>query len=298
MINRRKFIANTAYTAGGVALLNLMPDLVKGSVLSANAQYTVQQVIDLILKEGKLSPILNTVDTIKAGDASQLVTGIVTTMFATTSVIEQAAKLKANFIIAHEPTFYNHIDDKELVKNNPVVQEKLQLLKKHNITVWRFHDYLHSLQPDPVGYGLLQKTGWLQYYKPGGFTLTIPVQTLQQTAQHLKKSLNITHLRVIGDLQQKCARLTIIPGAGGGKMQMTAAVADNPDVLIVGELSEWETAEFIRDANLQGKKMALIVLGHSVSEEPGMEYFVQWLQPKLPGIKITHITSGDPFTWM
>jgi putative NIF3 family GTP cyclohydrolase 1 type 2 len=54
----------------------------------------------------------------------------------------------------------------------------------------------------------------------------------------------------------------------------------------------------MRDTNLLGEKRALIVLGHNVSEEPGMEYFVEWLQPKLPQVKITHIASGDPFTWL
>jgi hypothetical protein len=38
-----------------------------------------------------------------------------------------------------------------------------------------------------------------------------------------------------------------------------------------------------------------LVLGHIVSEEPGLEWTVQWLQPQLPGIKITHIPSGDAF---
>jgi hypothetical protein len=68
--------------------------------------------------------------------------------------------------------------------------------------------------------------------------------------------------------------------------------------LIVGEVSEWETAEYIRDANLLGSKIALIVLGHALSEEPGMEWLVEWLQPKLPGTKIIHIPSGNPFTWV
>jgi putative NIF3 family GTP cyclohydrolase 1 type 2 len=73
---------------------------------------------------------------------------------------------------------------------------------------------------------------------------------------------------------------------------------EKPDVLIVGELSEWETAEYIRDARSFGKKTALIVLGHAVSEEPGMDWFAEWLQPKIKTLKVTHIKSGDPFTWM
>ncbi len=69
-------------------------------------------------------------------------------------------------------------------------------------------------------------------------------------------------------------------------------------MLIVGELNEWETNEYIRDARYQGLKMSLLVLGHSVSEEPGLQWMVAWLTPKVPGVKITHLPSGDPFTWV
>jgi putative NIF3 family GTP cyclohydrolase 1 type 2 len=298
MINRRKFIVNTTKSAGGLALLSLVPSYVKAGGWDTGKQYTVQQVIDLILKEGNLTPKSSTVDTLKSGEPGQIVTGIVTTMFATTEVIKEAAKLNANFIIAHEPTFYNHSDDKDFVKDNPVVQEKAALLLKHKIVVWRFHDYIHSLKPDAVIYGVAKKAGWLPYFKTGQTALTIPPINLQQLVQHLKTSLNIAHLRVIGNLKQQCEHITLIPGAAGGKRQITAALAEKSDVLIVGEVAEWETAEFIRDSNLQGRKIALIVLGHCVSEEPGMEYLVDWLKPKLDDVKITHIASGDPFIWM
>jgi putative NIF3 family GTP cyclohydrolase 1 type 2 len=296
IFTRRKFITTTAISAGGLVLLS-NPSLASG-LLSTQRQYTVQQVIDLILKEGNLSPIPNTVDTLKSGDASQVVTGIITTMFATVAVIEQAAKLNANFIIAHEPTFYNHTDNPEWVKDNAIVKQKQALLKKHNITLWRFHDYCHSLKPDAVYYGVIKKLNWLPYFKAGSPTLTIPSVSLRQLVQHLKTGLGIAHLRVIGNLKQNCSRVTLLPGAPGGKMQVGFAVSDKPDVLICGEVSEWETAEYIRDAHLLGANISLIILGHALSEEPGMEYFVDWLQPKLTDVKVTHIKSGDPFTWL
>jgi putative NIF3 family GTP cyclohydrolase 1 type 2 len=296
--NRRKFIVNTAKAAGGFALLGFPPSLTGGNYLSPANQYTVQQVIDLILKEGGLSPLKETVDTIKAGSADQMVTGIVTTMFPTITVIEEAAKLKANFIIAHEPSFYNHKDDTKWVANNTVVKQKQQLLEKYKIAIWRFHDYCHSLKPDAVSYGVAKKANWLSYYKTGQTALTIPAISLQDLVQHLKSSLGIAQVRIIGDPKQICQRIALLPGAWGGLMQVTTAETQKPDVLIVGEVSEWETAEYIRDARLMGAATALVVLGHAVSEEPGMEWVAEWLQPKLADIKITHIASGNPFTWL
>jgi Tfp pilus assembly pilus retraction ATPase PilT len=72
---------------------------------------------------------------------------------------------------------------------------------------------------------------------------------------------------------------------------LVLAVSDKPDVIFVGELSEWETAEYISDEHLLGANTSLIILGHALSEEPGMEYFVDWLQPKLTDVKVTHISN-------
>ncbi|MDJ1500815.1 Nif3-like dinuclear metal center hexameric protein [Xanthocytophaga agilis] len=293
-VSRRSFLSNTLKSAGSLALLGVNPSFAAGSA----KQLTVQEIMDLILKEGGLTPLSDTVDTLKAGRADQVVTGIVTTMFPTITIIEEAAKRKANFIIAHEPSFYNHKDDPAWVPNNMVVKQKQQLLEKHKIAIWRFHDYCHSMKPDAVSYGVAKKANWLSYYKTGERMLTIPALSLKQLVQHLKTSLGIGHVRVIGNLDQSCSRIALLPGAWGGPRQVSTVESEKPDVLIVGELSEWETAEYIRDSRLMGSKIALIVLGHAVSEEPGMEWFAEWLQPKLTGIKVTHLASGDPFIWM
>ncbi len=290
---RRKFITDIAKTAGGFALLSSLSSFAK-----TKDPLTVQQIIDIILKEGGLTPFKGSVDTIKYGSADQVVTGIVTTMFPTVTIIEEAAKRKANFIIAHEPSFYNHKDDTGWVPNNTVLQKKQALLEKHKMVLWRFHDYCHALKPDAISYGFAKKANWLPYYKTGQTVLNIPQLSLQQLVTHLKSSLNIAHVRVIGDLAQPCEKIALLPGAWGGTMQVSTAETQKPDVLIVGELSEWETAEYIRDGKLLGGKTALIILGHAVSEEPGMEWVAEWLQPKLAGIPVTHIASGDPFTWL
>ncbi|MBD1366687.1 Nif3-like dinuclear metal center hexameric protein [Mucilaginibacter sp. ZT4R22] len=303
--SRRKFIAQTLTTVGGITILGagsaftpIKSSPFSGPGDSSFAGLTVQQIIDLILKEGKLTPFAGTVDTLKSGSANIVVTGIVTTMFATIAVIEEAARLGANFIIAHEPTFYNHTDNPDWVKDNHIVKQKQALLAKYNITVWRFHDYIHSIKPDLVAYGTAKKLGWLQYFKTGRYDVTVPPMSLQALITHLKKSLGITHVRVIGDLNQQVSHIGLLPGAPGGQRQVTFAETEKPDVIVAGELQEWETAEYMRDQKLLGGKMALVLIGHNFSEDPGMWYLVEWLQPKLPGMKITHVASGEAFEWM
>lgn len=294
--SRRDFIVDALKVTGGAALLS---STFSSTIASPGHRkdYTVQEVIDLILKEVPGAPFKDTIDTIKCGDPASLLTGITTTMFATIRVIKETIRRKNNFIIAHEPTFYNHADNKNWTEPNEVVKQKLELLEKNKITVWRFHDYCHALKPDAISYGVARKAGWLSSYKTGDPILDIPSTSLKELVQHLKTSLDIPHVKVIGDMNRACEKIALLPGAWGGQRQISVVEKFKPDVLIIGETHEWETAEYIRDAQLLGRNTALVILGHSVSEEPGMEWVADWLRPRTPGLHIAHISSEDPFTW-
>jgi putative NIF3 family GTP cyclohydrolase 1 type 2 len=297
-MQRRTFLLQSLKAMGGLALLATPAAAFPESFSFMQKDYTVQDIMDNIIKEVPGAPFKQTVDTLKSGSPDQKVTGIITTMFATIPIIEQAKAMNVNFIIAHEPTYYNHEDNKNWVNNNKVQQQKQALLEKYQIAVWRFHDYCHRLKPDAISYGVAKKANWLPYYKPGNTILDIPGISLSKLVDHLKTSLGIAHVRVIGKMEQSCKRIALLPGAWGGAMQVSTAESQKPDVLVIGELQEWETAEYIRDSQAFGNNISLIVLGHAQSEEPGMEWVAEWLQPKFHGISIKHIASGNPFTWI
>ena len=294
---RRAFLAKTLSLLAGSSLL-AFPFPAGGEGRGAQ-DLSIRQVIDRILAAIPGAPFSKTVDTVKAGDIDQPVKGIVTTMFATDAVIEKTIESGANFIIAHEPTFYNHMDETDWLGDDKVFRFKKELLDSHGIVVWRFHDYWHAHRPDGIFMGVLTALGWEKFYNAGEPPIiTVPAISLGDIVKRAKKQLGIEKMKVIGDLSQSCQRIVISPGAAGGRTQIGQLQKYHPDVLIVGELNEWETSEYVRDARYQGEKMSLIVLGHSVSEEPGMEWLLSWLQPKAPGVKITHIPSGDAFNWI
>ena len=144
---RKQFILDSFKIAGGAALF-LSTDLANAAPAGIfQKEYTVKEIMDIILKKIPGAPFTETVDTLKSGSPDQKVTGIITTMFATVDIINAAIKRNANFIIAHEPTFYNHTDDKDWVRGNEIVKKKSDLLEKHKIAIWRFHDYCHSINP-------------------------------------------------------------------------------------------------------------------------------------------------------
>lgn len=106
----------------------------------SNAQtntWTVGEIMDLFINEVDGAPFSQTVDTLKSGSREMEVTGVITTMFATIPVIEYAISTGANFIIAHEPTFYNHLDETDWLKDDETFQYKSNLLKDNGIAIWR-----------------------------------------------------------------------------------------------------------------------------------------------------------------
>lgn len=248
--------------------------------------------MDLFIAEVPNAPFPQTVDTLKSGNKEQKVTGIVTTMFATITVIRKAIELNANFIIAHEPTFYNHLDQTEWLENDPVYQFKRKLLDDHGIAVWRNHDYVHSLKVDGVQAGVVKELGWQEYYKQNA-VLNLPKTTLGELISHIKTKMNVPALRYVGDLSQKASKILLMPGAAGGRRQMEMLMKEKPDLLICGESPEWETPEYVRNANEMGEKLGLIVVGHSASEEGGSEFMANWIRENIPTIPVTHFASGN-----
>ncbi|MBK5271546.1 MAG: Nif3-like dinuclear metal center hexameric protein, partial [Bacteroidia bacterium] len=271
-----------------------------GELLQTKDVFTVKQVIDIILKEVPDFNRPTTVDQLRSGSMGQEVTGIVTTMFPTLEVIEKTYKAGANFIIAHETPFYNNNDETDWLKNDDAYNYKVDLLNKYKIAVWRFHDHWHAHKPDGIAWGNLIKLGWEKYYNadtPRMITLPKPM-TIQSIAGLVKKKLGISMVRVVGNLKQECSTIYLAFGYMDPRAQIPVIQQYKPDLILSGETREWETVERVRDGLLMGQKTSLIVLSHSVSEEAGMEYAVTWLQTKIPGIKIKHIPSNNPFTFI
>jgi len=294
---RRQFLSSVKGLVGTSILMSL-PGLSRAGGLLET--FTVKQVIDIILKEIPNAPFPKTVDQLRSGSMEQEVTGIVTTMFPTIEVIERAATAGANFIIAHETPFYNNQDETDWLQQDDAYRYKIGLLDKYKIAIWRFHDYWHSHKPDGIIMGNLIKLGWEKYFDantPRLLTLPTPM-SLKSIVSLAKDRLGIPSVRVIGNLKQECKTIYMAFGYMDSRMQIAAIQQYKPDLILSGETREWETVERVRDGQLMGQKTGLLVLSHSVSEEAGMEYAAKWLQPKVPGVKITHIASTNPFTFL
>lgn len=126
MSSRRDFLTNTlAALAGSSFFVNHAQG--QGGT-AGRTEMTIRQAIDRIIADIPDAPFKTTVDTVKSGDPEQPLKGIVTTMFATDEVITGAIRQGANFIIAHEPTFYNHLDETDWLEGDGVYDFKKNIV--------------------------------------------------------------------------------------------------------------------------------------------------------------------------
>jgi len=256
---------------------------------------TVDQLITAILSDFP-NPIPNTVDTLKTGNPSTEVTGIVTTFLASMDILKQAVDLGANVVITHEPIFYNHRDETDWLQDDPVYQAKRRLIDEHGLCIFRFHDYWHRFKPDGILTGMVAVLGWSENQEtPGAKRFSIPETAFSDLVSNVKAKLGPSTVRVTGDPRLACKTVVHLAGTTPGQHQI-AALSEGADVVMVGETNEWETCEYVRDATSIGDPKGLIVLGHGYSEEAGMAYLVEWLQERIgTDIPIRHIPTGDPF---
>jgi putative NIF3 family GTP cyclohydrolase 1 type 2 len=261
---------------------------------------TARQVVRLIQEHVGVPWTGETVDTFKAGDPDTPVTGIVTTMMATFDVLKRAAAQNANFVITHEPTFYSHQDKTEAFEaaHDPVWQEKEDFIKAHHMVVWRFHDHWHRRRPDGILRGMVQALGWEHYQNtevPSLFAL--PATNLRGLAKSIQEKIGIKVLRVVGNPDLQVTRIALVPGASGPQKHLQFLRRDDVQVLVIGEVPEWETIEYVSDAAAEGKQKALILMGHVPSEQAGMKYCAEWLKTFIAGVPVTFVKTAEPF-WM
>ncbi len=268
---------------------------------------TVRELTDAIIeKTGVVLPAGNK-DRLIAGSFDAEITGIATTFMATASVIRRAAAQGINCIITHEPVFFSDADHVEALAGDSVYHAKHALIEETGMNIWRFHDHPHAMREDLIYEGMAAQMGWKPYAKDGRkMFFEVPGCTVREAAQHLKQAFSMPVIRVIGKLDAVCHKAGLLLGAfslgigfpGGELFPIQLMRAEGLDLLIFGEILEWTSPAYVRDAAELGIGRAIIQLGHNRSEEAGMERLLPWLAPLCDELPLTFIEAGEPFTYV
>jgi putative NIF3 family GTP cyclohydrolase 1 type 2 len=234
-------------------------------------------------------------DTFKAGNPDTPVDGIATTMMTTFGMLRRAHEAGLNMVISHEDTYWNDRDDTKDLTDNPLYKLKTGYVLKNNMVVWRDHDHMHSMKPDYTVVGELRSAG----IKGGEDAVmaprvrTIPETTLGEFAEQVKRASGSRAFRCVGDPKAKVSKILVGPGYATPRMTLEA------DVVIGGEQQEadggFDNVEYVMDAASLGMAKGLIMLGHVVSEEAGMEDYGNWLRTFIHGLPIRFVPAGEPY---
>lgn len=259
---------------------------------SASTAITVQDLLDRIKTQIGVEWSTGSVDGVKVGAPSATVRGVATTSLATLAVLQQAAKGGANIVITGEPAFYAK-GDARVPPADPVLGAKTDFVTRHQLVIVRLIDHWRRRQPDPLTQGLARALGWATRQSAAEPRhIDVPPTTLEALVNGVKKRLRSRGgIRVVGDPKMRVTRVGLLPGSTPPQATLTMMPA--VDVIVAGEVREWESVEYVRDKVAAGERKALVLVGRIVSEEPGMKACADWLRTFVPEAPIRHLPAGD-----
>jgi putative NIF3 family GTP cyclohydrolase 1 type 2 len=244
------------------------------------------------------------IDGFKAGDPSTPVKGIATTAMATVDVLKQAVKAGTNLVLTYEPTFFGRQDGKVssaaggrgfggVAQDDPVYKAKREFIEANALVVFRLHDHWQARKENDMVTGLADSLGWSRHrVRPDDVLYDIPAATAEETVALIRGKLNLRGgLRAVGDRKARVRRVMLHPG------NMTPAVMwqrySEADLVIAGEVREWENTFYAADIHTSGEKRGLVTIGRVVSEDPGMRSCAEWLKTVVKEVPAKWIPTGD-----
>ncbi len=235
-----------------------------------------------------------TCDGYKTGNPETEVKGIVVTWMATMNVIERAIKENCNFIITHEPTFFNHWDQTEDFKDDPAYLKKKKLIDENNIVIYRLHDSWDLYPKYGIHDSWAEQLGLSKRVAKSGKSTVFEITPIsfEEFIKIVKQKMNHPSLKALGDPNKKITKIGLGVGAWGGINNLKDFMKLGIDLFITGETSEWQTVRYAQDSGI-----CMIVVGHTRSETAGMQNCANFFKKSYPKLKVIFIDAGDPYIY-
>jgi putative NIF3 family GTP cyclohydrolase 1 type 2 len=142
---------------------------------------------------------------------------------------------------------------------------------------------------------MLRALAWQDRQSPENkLVFHVPRTTVGALAREISRRLNAGAIRIVGDSTASVERAGFTQGFPGFAANRSA-IQQSVDVLVMGEDHEWETIAYAADAIAAGKLRAVIVIGHTPSEQAGMEEVARWLRTFIRSVPVEFVPSRDPF---
>ena len=268
--------------------------LVPRAVLRQTRTVTAQQIADRIRANIGIEWRTQTVDGFKAGDPGTLITGILTTVLATTDVLRRAAAAGQNLVITPEPLYYAANEDPGNRAKDPICVAKKALVDERHLVVYRFAEHWNARQPNESAKALAAALKWTNEVPDAPQTYRIAETTLDRLVTQIRSRLPIRGgVRIVGQPGLRVRTVHLAPGT----TSLATAVANlqKADVIVAGEPREWEAIPYTLDTWSSDRGRGLIAIGRMVSENPGMAACAAWLRSFIPEVRVESSAVEDPY---
>ena len=257
----------------------------------------VSDILEHFLSRADWVDRLSTVDRVIAGDPDADVDRCLVTWMPSSKALRYTVERGVRLLICHEPTFWNHRDDRPTT-DDPKTQEKSAYILDHDIVILRNHD-CWDRWPD-VGIpwawaGSLELGNRPKAVSPDKWQHRYDIEPLplgafaQRVAQQCEK-LGEPFVQVIGDASQMVSRIGI--GTGCGCKIAIYREMDCDCSIVCDDGSRY--CGCIQHAKDLGHPV--IRVNHGTSEEPGMVTLTKYINDNLGGLQAEHLPHSCAFS--
>jgi len=237
----------------------------------------------------------NTVDRIIVGDAALDVDRCTVAWMPSMDAIRATAAAGAALLVCHEPTFWNHRDDRPTGTGAGL--EKLRLIEECGVVIMRNHDcwdrwpevgipwaWARFLglgnRPSEVGAG-----GYQHRYD----IVPILLRELCNRVAARTATLGAPLIEVVGDLGKPVSRIGVGTGCACSVFEYLEMGCDCCIVCDDG-VSYWQHVQYASDLGVP-----VICVNHGTSEEPGMATLADYITTQIGGVEAQHLRQLCPF---
>lgn len=231
----------------------------------------------------------DTVDTFKAGGPDTEVTAIAVAWLPFTWALEKAVELGCSLFVTHEPTYYDHRDQREELFELDVPAERRRRLEEWDMAVLRCHDLwdrypekgITTSWGDYLGLDrLVDQSEYARLYSVEPTTARVFARTVATRTAELGQP----GVHLIGDGDRRVETVCVGTGAISPYLELVARF--QPDLVICSDdgMDYWRDGAFAIDGG-----PPIVVVHHGVTEEPGVARLAEQLRHAFPGTQVHHI---------
>lgn len=229
-----------------------------------------------------------------AGRANKEIRSVYIAVDATSEVIEEAVRLKADFLLTHHPLIFRGL---KKVNTDDFIGRRVFELIQNDICYYAMHtnfDVMGMADAAADELGLRDRQVLEITYEDdiskegfGRYGRLPSIMTLRECAQYVKSRFGIEWVKVFGDLDAEVETAVVMPGSG--KSMIGQAIRSGSDVMITGDIDHHDGMDAWE------QHMAVIDAGHFGLEQIFVPYLKEYLQRETTGLTIYTKEPVSPF---